>query len=132
VRQDLERLETELARKEREIEEEREGKENALTQLKAMMEVWTQLSHTCVVWGCLQSRGGGGRQVLKLIKTKYYAELETKKKTASEIATLRERLEQRDAEQQQQRTGNEDKKGKKSAQELEDALKNSKRYTARN
>jgi hypothetical protein len=65
--------------------------------------------------------------VLKLIKTKYYAELETKKKTESEMATLRERLEQRDAEQQQ-RTGKEDKKGKKSAQELEDALKNSKRY----
>jgi hypothetical protein len=69
--------------------------------------------------------------VLKLIKTKYYAELETKKKSESEIATLRERLAQRDAEQQQ-RTGNEDKKVKKSAQELEDALKNSKRYTARN
>lgn len=68
--------------------------------------------------------GGGRRQVLK---TKYYAELETKKKTESEMATLRERLEQRDAEQQQ-RTRKEDKKGKKSAQELEDALKNSKRY----
>lgn len=97
--EDVERLETELARKEREVEEEREGKENALTQLKAMMEV---------------------------LKTKYYAELETKKKTESEMATLRERLEQRDAEQQQ-RTRKEDKKGKKSAQELEDALKNSKR-----
>ena len=71
-------------------------------------------------------------QVLKLIKTKYYAELETKKQTESEMARLRERLEQRDTEQQpsqqsQQRTGKEDKKGKKSAQEVEDALKNSKR-----
>jgi hypothetical protein len=36
--QDVERLETELAHKDREVEEEKAGKEKALTQLKTMMK----------------------------------------------------------------------------------------------
>lgn len=115
-------METELARKDRELQEEKAGKEKALTQLKTMMKVCYSSRPSIVgSWYSFQ------HQVMKVLKGKYDTEMELKKQMEAEIGALREKVEHPEPRLQHDTGTDSKKKEKRSAKEMEDELKTAKR-----